>query len=41
MNATPTLADQGISKKESMLWQKVATLPASVFEKKLVAERVE
>lgn len=34
---TPTLASQGISKKESMTWQKLADIPAPVFEKKLIA----
>jgi hypothetical protein len=41
MDEAPTLEKLGISKNDSSTWQKVATLPASVFEKKLVAERVE
>ncbi len=36
-NNAQTLAQQGISKKESMTWQKLAEIPESVFEKKLVA----
>jgi hypothetical protein len=40
-NSVPTLADQGISKKESMTWQQLADMPAPVFEKKLIAVKAQ
>ncbi|MDN5941585.1 MAG: hypothetical protein L0H94_06865, partial [Nitrospira sp.] len=36
-NSNPTLASQGISLKDSMLWQQVASMPEPAFEQTLSA----